>query len=560
MSEFSWRPDSQKPWIWGWLGRFVSDDVPTDLEPGSIRSRPFGSDAIGRALLQGTFLFNGERIRIADNDLWALPIISQELEGQLHGFDWIGDLAVVGSREASSFAQGRVLDWIGRHKPGRGISWHPSTVSRRLIAWVRHSWLLLTGCDDASRHKIIGSVSQQVEYLRVVTPLIADDSVKLEVIVGRIFAAKLLNKERSFELHLYDRLAKVLKSLLVAARSRTPCNPVEWLMMGILLSWVIELDEESGLIIPQELKVLSRTLGNELNGLCHVDGRVVHLNGGHDTSGEEARRAIWILTRGQFAQEPFNLGYGKILGNGTSVIVDAAHAEPNVADNRSRTLPSAFELMSNNALICANPGYKAHFEKEVRFQAEFMRSHNVLMFDGKKDIKGTAASSRPAELSDSMLLPQHGIDDESASITVIHDAYIAAFGYYHQRKISVSHTGVVVSGTDSLFPNSEGIAIDVEYTLYFNFHYQVVPVLSEDGTTLHLRLTNGELWEFDYRGKGRMSWGEGIYVNARAHEIATTRRLEIKSTTGGQEAAHRWWFRRLERAEEPRSISELIDT
>jgi uncharacterized heparinase superfamily protein len=105
-----------------------------------------------------------------------------------------------------------------------------------------------------------------------------------------------------------------------------------------------------------------------------------------------------------------------------------------------------------------------------------------------------------------------------------HDAYVPELGLRHERKITLSPQGQMVTGSDRLVPvTARGSALS--FTLRFHIHPDVRLSRLEGGGIL-LKLPNGEGWRFR-TGGGELTVEESIYLGGD-----TLRRTEQLVITG----------------------------
>ncbi len=557
MYQIPWTKHGLKKWHLRWLYKFAHKNLPDRFKPNHIQVRPIGSQQAGTNFLQGSLSLDGEHVRITHNGMWELATTNQKLVNSLHSFQWLNHLASVGTPEAATLARSLVTDWMRIFGQGRGNYWHPILTSQRLTTWTRLSWFLLSGQEKIFHDQFAYSVARQANYLRIVTPFVSSNSGRLEVIVARLFAAKFLDQESSQLVSLHDKLFKELSRLLELLHESQPGNPIEWLRLGIFLTWIIEINETEELQLSSELMSLAIKLGKELNGLSHCDGSLVHLNGGHGTNAALTRQTIGILLHGQYEHQPCQLGYGKLLKHNTSVYLNTHNQADGTKHQHSELLPAAFEMQSNGAFICVNPGYHKDFEDEMQFQAAFTTSHNTLFVLGQKPLKRVPDNIYPTEFSPRMYKTRVVNEGDFQSISTTHGRFLT-YGYYHQRQIKVNQSGEKIIGSDKLLPDQKGIMIDLEYAIYFNFHERIQAYLHGESKILNLLLPNGDIWEFNIQGKGRLDWGEGIYLNIDSHRMVTTQKLEVKHNTKGCETDHIWYFRKISSAQKLTDDSQIV--
>ncbi|MCY4101301.1 MAG: heparinase II/III family protein, partial [Rhodobacteraceae bacterium] len=130
-------------------------------------------------------------------------------------------------------------------------------------------------------------------------------------------------------------------------------------------------------------------------------------------------------------------------------------------------------------------------------------------------------------------------------LTSQHDVFAIEFGYYHRREIRMDSLGNVVFGTDTLIPNETGLNNDASYTISFNLHPDVISEWSEQSMSLQFVLPQGEVWDFQYEGRGTMVWNEGIYLDTINSKIIPTNLIQISGSTRGKRSIQRWKLEKI---------------
>ncbi|HEU0095258.1 MAG TPA: heparinase II/III family protein, partial [Rhizomicrobium sp.] len=93
------------------------------------------------------------------------------------------------------------------------------------------------------------------------------------------------------------------------------------------------------------------------------------------------------------------------------------------------------------------------------------------------------------------------------SVDAMHDAYVESFGVQHERQITLSPQGLMVTGRDRLVPVSPTACT---FAVRFHIHPDV-RVSRLDGGGILLKLPGGEGWRFR-AGGGRLDIEESVYL------------------------------------------------
>ena len=124
--------------------------------------RSMGLYARGRQLVAGNFNFAGQVIESPDTAIWDIGLEDLAAAEEMHGFDWLDDLAALGDAGARARAQDWTWGWMARFGAGKGPGWSPDLTGRRLIRWINHALLLLSGRDRVQSDAFYRSLSAQV--------------------------------------------------------------------------------------------------------------------------------------------------------------------------------------------------------------------------------------------------------------------------------------------------------------------------------------------------------------------------------------------------------------
>jgi uncharacterized heparinase superfamily protein len=158
-------------------GGFVSQPEP----------RSIGSYARGKQLTAGNILLAGHLVEAPDSSLWDhAPDPAFVAEAQ--GFDWLDHLAAFGTPAACRRAQAWTWEWIDRFGPGRGPGWTPDLTGRRIIRWVHHATLLLSGRSRAQGEGFYRALSAQAVYLSRRWKAAQPGLPRVEALTGLIYA------------------------------------------------------------------------------------------------------------------------------------------------------------------------------------------------------------------------------------------------------------------------------------------------------------------------------------------------------------------------------------
>ncbi len=123
----------------------------------------------------------------------------------------------------------------------------------------------------------------------------------------------------------------------------------------------------------------------------------------------------------------------------------------------------------------------------------------------------------------------------------MHDAYAEQFGLRHERQITMSPQGLMVTGRDRLVPVGEKGAAGLNFAVRFHIHPDVRVSRLEGGGIL-LKLPGGEGWRFR-AGGGTLEVEESVYLGGPT--VRRAEQLVISCTTKDSPAEIAWVFEQI---------------
>ena len=124
----------------------------------------------------------------------------------------------------------------------------------------------------------------------------------------------------------------------------------------------------------------------------------------------------------------------------------------------------------------------------------------------------------------------------------MHDAYVAPFGLRHERQITLSPQGLMVTGRDRLMP-ADGAQRPRAAAFAVRFHiHPDVRVSRLEGGGILLKLPGGEGWRFRAGGGRWRSRKASIWA---ADTVRRTEQLVISGTMKDAPAEIAWVFEQI---------------
>ena len=495
-------------------GGFVSQPEP----------RTIGLYARGKQVLAGNFVSSGQVVERPGVPIWDVGFPDPAMRAEVHGFAWLDDLAAVGDSNARKRAQGWTFDWIARFGLGRGPGWTADLTGRRLIRWINHALLLLQGADKAQSGAYFRALSAQTAFLAKRWQKAAPGLPRFEALTGMISAGLALE---GMQHHVGPALAALAHDceIEIDIEGGIPTrNPEELLEVFTLLTWATQALGEAGhMAQPEHLAAMER-IAPTLRALRHADGGLARYHGGG--RGMEGRLDSALANAGVRALPSAGLamGFARLSGGRTTVIVDAAAPPGGAAGTKAHASTNAFELTSGRRPVIVSCGSGAPFGPDWRLAGRATASHSTLAVDG-------FSSSRLAGAADQAMTDRAEVTtlrvlegENGAGVHLAHSGWSATHGVSHIRDLMLTNDGRHLTGIDKLSAIStpekrrfEQLMVDgrlkgISFALRFHIHPDVEARLDMGGTAVSLALKSGEIWVFRQEGAAEMRLEPSIYL------------------------------------------------
>ncbi len=532
--------------------------------------RTIGSFARGRQLMAGNYQFAGYLITDKKTDLWDLTPPSQEFKEELHGFRWLDDLAAVGDLPARKAAQDWVFEWIKRYGRGRGIGWTPDLTGRRLIRWINHALFILNGQDSAASGLYFQSLAQQTIFLSKRWKVASSGLPRFEALTGLIYAGLALSGMEEHVKPALKALAKECREQIDDEGGIPTRNPEELLEVFTLLIWAAAALSEAGWVTQKDHLAAIERIAPTLRALRHSDGGLARFHGGgRGTEGwlDHALAASGVRST---REDGLSMGYARLKGGRTSVIVDASRPPQGADSVRAHASTLAFELTSGRRPLIVNCGSGISFGADWQRAGRATPSHSVLGLEGVSSSQ--LGKRRGGEQEVLVRTPKEVESKLTSNSTLIsleagHDGYQASHGLIQGRRLELSADGRTLNGEDALLAPSKAdkrrfdAALNavklqgIPFAIRFHLHPDVDASLDLSGAAVSLALKSGEVWVFRHDGKAQLSLDNSIYMEKNRLKPRAAKQIVLTSCAIGYESRVHWTLAKAQ--DTPDSLRDL---
>lgn len=532
--------------------------------------RTIGSFARGRQLGAGNFQFAGYLIEDNTAGLWDIEMPTTMFKEEVHGFQWLDDLASVGDGPARKAAQDWVFEWIDRFGAGRGVGWTPDLTGRRLIRWINHALFLLQGRDAAASEVYFQSLAHQTIFLSKRWKVASAGLPRFEALTGLISAGLALKGMDEHVKPAVKALARECREQIDAEGGIATRNPEELLEVFSLLIWAASALSEAGWITqPDHLAAIER-IAPTLRALRHSDGGLARFHGGG--RGIEGRLDHALASSGVRAESTaaLQMGYARLKAGRTSVIVDASRPPQGKNSYHGHASTLAFELTSGRRPLIVNCGSGISFGEDWQRAGRATPSHTVLGLEGFSSSKlaaGTAGLQNELLRTPKVVDVKQSGDKGGSSIEANHDGYENSHGLIHSRRIDLSFDGRMLSGDDILTAHTDADKLRFDramdathlsglpYTVRFHLHPDVDAALDMGGGAISLALKSGEIWVFRHGGEGGLSLEPSVYLEKNRLKPRATKQIVLSARALGYASRVSWSLNKAQ--DTPDSLRDL---
>lgn len=511
-------------------------------EPHSI-----GLHARGRQLIGGNFLFAGALVEAPGRAIWDLPAPDAAFEEVAQGCGWLDDLAAVGDRTARARAQDWVFGWIKRYGRGTGPGWTPDLTGRRLIRWINHALMLLNGRDRADADVFFRSLAQQTLFLSRRWQAASPGQPRFEALTGLIYAGLSLTGMESHAAPAIAALSRECARQIDSAGGIPTRNPEELLEVLTLLTWAAAALQGAGRRPePAHLEAIAR-IAPTLRALRHADGGLARFHGGGRGMDGRLDQALTAAGGKAVTASGLAMGFARLHGGRTTVIVDAAPPPAGPASANAHASTLAFELTSGRRPLIVSCGSGMAFGPDWHRAGRATPSHSTLCIAGFSSSRlgpeTALRRDRRALLTEtpSEVWAKAEAGTEGIGLLAGHDAYAATHGMTHVRNLTLAPDGRVLRGEDTLGAMTgegrrrfdtimertalQGIAFDIR----FHLHPDVDATLDMGGAAVSMMLKSGEIWVFRHDGTAELALAPSVYLEAGRISPRNSRQIVLSA-------------------------------
>jgi uncharacterized heparinase superfamily protein len=509
-------------------------------------ANPLPGDAVaGTALRAGHFLVHGCKAPISHVDFSPTARLTPPFERVVHGFAWLRDLEACAPRSQCTQVAERILTaWLAANPaPAKGPAWKVGHAGHRVLGWLVHAPLILSGNDKKLRSRTLAAIAETARWLDRHVGKAGD---RLEEVAGWcaiIGAGLLLPDGKPRRLFGEGGLARALGELVGndgGVLSRSPLDQMEAIALLTELAACYRAVRRDP---PQAVQAMLQMLVPPLLGVTHGDGGLGSWQGAGAVPAERIAalvKASGVRTRP--LRDARQWGYQRVTAGRSVLQFDAA--PPPLARHARHGCAStlAFEFSAGPQRLIVNCGGAAfagglvpvRIEQGLRATA----AHSTLVLGDANSTAVLVAGKLGGGVGE-VEIDRRTIESEgrgsATRLEASHDGYVARFGLVHRRILLLRDDGSELRGEDLLVPQGrKGKRGKVPFAIRFHLGPGVDATPTAGGRGAGLALPDGSYWQF-VAGEGALDLDESLWVDGdgRPHPVQQLVLQGLVSRGGG---------------------------
>jgi uncharacterized heparinase superfamily protein len=464
---------------------------------------------IADQIYSGTFPLAGRILHTEGHSPFILKMPSPRFARELHSFRWLRHLRARATELASTNARTLVMQWLDQQSQlDAGILWSEAIAPRRLIAWLQHSSMILQGADAAFYKRFLKALAAHTRFISSTIPTIKLSENRLRAEIAMVFARLALPSGEASVARSLRRLALNLDRDVLADGGHISRNPEVLLELLADLAPLRMVLGSEGIQTPQALLSAIDRMFTALRFFRHSDGELALFNGVGAVVPDRLSSLLRHDDTGTAAPQHLpQTGFERLMMGGTIVIADTGKVPWARENITSHAGTLAFEMSSGRHRYIVNAGvdtlgpeiYQQISQQTVAHSTLSLDDMSSSVFTGNERLKkllGSALVRGPSDVSVSRK-DRPGAQSFLAS----HNGYAPKFGLIHEREVTLSDDGSIISGIDRLLPSSSKSRKTKEAKVAVRFHlHPDIHVLVNGSGQLMLMADSDDSWAFSAEG------------------------------------------------------------
>ena len=454
----------------------------------------------------GRFAFAGKIVICEGRSPFETQSPSEEWSCALLGFGWLRHLRAADSTITRANARALVDEWIHFQGAYHPLAWRPDVLSRRIMAWLCHSPLLLTDADVNFYRRFMRSLCRQVRYLRRHVKSARTGRQQLQALMALCFASLCIAGQGRHQRAITRLLVEELDRQIFPDGGHISRNPHTLVDILLDLLPLRQAFSSSNIAPPQPLLNAIDRVMPMVRFFRHDDGKLALFNGMGPTKPELVATVLaYDDARGTpFSNASFS-GYQRLQAGSTVALVDAGLPPPLAYSHEAHAGCLSFELSQGPQHIVVNCGIPANNRQTWRQVARATAAHSTVTLNDTSSCHFLESASlnrlmRGAPIIAGPTLVEVNRDDRADMVVLrgSHNGYASRYQIIHHRELRLRADGARLDGDDSFSPADQDTLPDEQddFAVRFHLHPSIKANRLSDGHGVMLTLPNRGVWTF----------------------------------------------------------------
>ena len=416
------------------------------------------------ALLRGRFRFHGQSVDVNQGSVFdALAPSRPRGREALHAFAWLPPLALAGGEPARQLAMQLIAQWQQRHRRYSEPAWSPHIMARRLGNIFSHGRLVVANSDMLWRSELFVSLREQSRMLERIAGEAPDGLPRLEAAAVLALSGICLADSTGRREAGLKRLEQEIARQILPDGGHVSRSPEALLEayghLVMVMDGLAAIDEEP----PHALINARDRMAPMLRFFRHGDGALALFQGGLEG---DSRTITGLLARDETRGQPFqharHSGYQRLAAGRSIVQLDCGKVPEGEFSTAAHAGFLAFELSSGPYRLVVNcgSGSQSHPNWEEPLRATPAHSTLVLGEASSAEITapGWVRNWLGPRMTGGPVRPESRRSETAQGwmVDALHDGYASRFGLRHERRITLSPQGLMLTGADRLVAEKAG--------------------------------------------------------------------------------------------------------
>ena len=450
---------------------------------------------------QKIFTFKLSKVNI---DTFWNDFESVKEDEDLNSFFWLN---LINRKNNGEAIQQIIAIWIKNNTKYKNKNWSNLQISKRILAWILNSDIILNNADKAFRQRFFNSIITQVNHLKKNLNDETDPGKKIEI-VSAIILSGLVFKEYNFN---FEKGIKELKIIVEKFFDNDGCpvnrNIYDLVQCSKFLVLIKECCKDAQEYIPDFLDDIVDKLINCLFSLQTPTNKNPLFNG---ASEFKIDKYLDYLTGLEYKSDDTknNIGQIYIARNKKNLLFFDAGPPPEKKYSKNyQSGPLSFEYFIDNNKIITNCGFGNKISKETELISRLTSAQSTLSLNDSSVVKfeknNLINEAFGAAIISSFKVYDFKVEDAKNHLIISarHNAYEDNFNYIHQRTIKMDKKNSNLSGEDSLITSNKNKKLLNTYSIRFHLYPGIDAVRTMSKTSVLVQIEKNKSLIFTSNGE-----------------------------------------------------------